>query len=103
MSIPPIKIKNNTYENQNLFDRMPVNTQIKIVCINKSSPILKGWLICENIILLVIIKVIIIICMISGNSLINKILILEIKDKYNFFLKTIKINFNFGLQDQCFY
>lgn len=50
-----------------------------------------------------IINNIIIIWLISENSLI-KILILEIKDNFkNFFWYFKKLNFIFDLQDQCFY
>ena len=41
-SIPPKKIKNKIYENQNDTLIRPVEQQIKIVCNNKLRPIAKG-------------------------------------------------------------
>jgi hypothetical protein len=42
INIPPIKIKNKEYENQNEYEKYPVNKAIKIVCIIKINPIDKG-------------------------------------------------------------
>ena len=49
-SIPPKKIKNKIYENQNDTLIRPVEQQIKIVCNNKLRPIAKGCEIWVNII-----------------------------------------------------
>lgn len=86
INIPPIKIKNKIYENQKDFDKRPVIKQVRIVWKSKINPILRGWDIWVKIILLINKINIVIICIISGDSLI-KILILEINDKfYSFFL-----------------
>lgn len=75
-----MKIKNKIYENQKVFDKSPVNKQVKIVWKRRINPILKGCDICVKIILFKNKIIIINICIISGNSLF-KILILGIKDK----------------------
>ena len=83
-NIPPTKIKNKIYENQNLLVINPVIQQIVTVWINNIIPILNGWLICIKINLNNKVNVYNISCIISRNSLL-KILILEIKDKELFF------------------
>lgn len=101
--IPPKKIKNNTYENQKVFEINPIIKEITRVWIIKTIPIAKGCFI--------IIKEILTIkeikennkYIISENSLF-KILILEINDKeFLFFWSFKKIYFIFELQNQCFY
>ena len=42
-NIPPKKIKNKMYENQNDKLASPVVQQIKIVCNKSPSPIARGW------------------------------------------------------------
>lgn len=49
-NIPPKKIKNKIYENQNLSNIIPVIKQIKIVWINSMNPIANGCFNWENII-----------------------------------------------------
>lgn len=86
-NIPPKKTKNNTYENQKVFVIVPVIKQIKNVWIKSIIPIANGCFICIKIKLIIILQIIEINCIISGNILI-KILILEINDKeISFFLK----------------
>lgn len=48
ISIPPIKIKNKEYENQNIKLKIPVNSAIKIVWVIKVNPIVKGWFMNKN-------------------------------------------------------
>lgn len=69
-NIPPRKIKNKIYENQNLFVIKPLNIEIKIVCSNNIKPIARGWFICIKINLEIRVKEYKINCIISGDSLI---------------------------------
>lgn len=69
ISIPPIKIKNNEYENQNVKEKIPVNNEIKIVWVINKSPIVKGWFIIKNDRLLIINKIRLKYWIISENSL----------------------------------
>lgn len=48
INIPPRKIKNKEYENQNVFVRIPVNSANIIVCVISKIPIERGWFIREN-------------------------------------------------------
>jgi len=54
INIPPIKIKNNEYENQNIKVNIPVNIAIKIVWIIRIIPIVRGWFINKNVTLFII-------------------------------------------------
>lgn len=99
--IPPTKIKNRIYENQNLFVAIPVIMHVNKVWTNKINPIVIGWLVWIIKIEFIIIKIIRI-WVISENSLF-KILILEIKDNLRIFSDILKKNFIFDLQNQCFY
>ena len=47
-NIPPKKIRNRIYENQNDTLIRPVEQQIRIVCSSKLSPIANGWEIWVN-------------------------------------------------------
>lgn len=84
-SIPPKKIKNKTYENQNLLAISPVIKQICNVWINSINPIAKGWFIWIKINLEISVEEYKKSCIISGGSLF-KILILGINDKVISFL-----------------
>jgi len=54
--MPPKKIKNKTYENQNEILDNPVVQQIKMVWNNKASPIARGCKSWVNIIDVIMIK-----------------------------------------------
>lgn len=82
---PPRKIKNNTYENQNLLAINPVSKQICNVWINNINPIANGWFIWIKIRLEINVVEYKVNCIISGGSLF-KILILGINDKVISFL-----------------
>lgn len=49
INIPPKKIKNNEYENQKVFVKIPVNNAIKIVWVINNNPIDSGWFIKEKV------------------------------------------------------
>lgn len=61
------------YENQKVLENKPVKKQIKIVCVNKISPIFNGWVIWVNKKLLIKRQIKKNICRMSGNSLIKNI------------------------------
>lgn len=85
-NIPPKKIRNNTYANQNLWDNIPLTIHIIIVWINNIKPIARGWFICVNIILVV--NMMIKILLISENSLF-KILVLGINEEIYFLFSEV--------------
>lgn len=61
------------YENQKVLENKPVKKQIRIVCVNKISPIFNGWVIWVNKKLLIKRQIKKNICRMSGNSLIKNI------------------------------
>lgn len=86
--MPPRKIKNKIYANQNVEERWPTIRHVNRVWMIMFKVIDKGWFSCikinEDMIMKLIISIVI-----SESSLI-KILILGIKDKVYFFSEVLK-------------